>query len=84
MAKTAAPTDNKTETKAERFDRLAVSRVNKALDAIAMIGGLAAKGNYDYTDEKVAKIFGALETEMTKLQAKFKNPEAKATEGFSF
>lgn len=71
------------ETKAEKFTRLAVSRTNKALDAIATIGGLAAKGNYEYTPEQVAKIFGALEAEMTKLQGKFQNPDAVKSEGFS-
>ena len=71
------------ETKAEKFARLAVSRTNKALDAIAALGGLAAKGNYEYTEEQVAKIFGAIEAEMSKLQAKFKNPDAVKAEGFT-
>lgn len=72
-----------TETKGQKFARLATSRTNKALDAIANLGGLASKTNYEYSDEQVAKIFGALEAEMTKLQTKFKNPDAIATTGFS-
>lgn len=84
MAATApATTEKPAETKGQKFTRLANSRVPKALDAIANIGGLASKTNYEYTDEQIAKIFGALEAEMTKLQARFKNPEAVATAGFS-
>lgn len=86
MAATPAPapaTETPAETKGQKFVRLATTRTGKALDAIAMIGGLASKTNYEYTDEQVAKIFAALEAEMTKLQTKFKNPDAVAATGFS-
>ena len=72
------------ETKRQKFERLATSRVDKALNAIAIIGGLASKTNYDYTPEHVAAIFKALEGEMTKLQARFTNPAQVAESGFSF
>ena len=76
-------TENKSEeTKAAKFQRLAVNRTNKALDAIASIGGLSNKGNYEYTEEQVAKIFGALEAELTKLQGKFKGT-VKEEAGFT-
>lgn len=71
------------ETKDAKFKRLAVSRTAKALDAIANIGGLSNKTNYEYTTDQVAKIFAALEGEMTKLQARFKNPDVKVEGGFS-
>lgn len=71
------------ETKADRFKRLAIARTNKALDAIANIGGLANKGNYEYDDEAAKKILQALEGEVVKLAAKFTNPTATATEGFT-
>lgn len=84
MAKTETSTATENnESKADKFVRLATSRTSKALDAIANIGGLASKTNYDYTDEQVAKIFGALEAEMTKLQTRFKNPDSVKTGGFS-
>lgn len=68
---TETATETKTESKAEKFVRLGASRTNKALDAIAAIGGLAAKNNYDYTDEQTAKIFAALEAEIAKVKDKF-------------
>ena len=84
MATKEAPATNEaTESKAEKFVRLGQSRTEKALSAIANIGGLASKTNYEYTDEQVTKIFGALESEMTKLQARFKNPASVQTGGFT-
>jgi hypothetical protein len=85
MAATPAPTpvaEKPAETKAQKFARLANLRVNKALDAIANIGGLASKTNYEYTPAQAAAMFGALEAEMSKLQTKFKNPDAVASVGF--
>lgn len=84
MANTApAKTEEKTETKAERFVRLGQSRTSKALDAIANIGGLANKGNYEYTEEQANKILKALEAEVVKLSQKFANPGSVVAEGFT-
>ena len=71
------------ESKADKFKRLAISRTEKALAAIANLRGLANKGNYEYTDEQVAKIFGALEGELTKLQNAFKSPGTVEAPGFT-
>jgi hypothetical protein len=71
------------ETKADKFKRLANSRVPKALAAIANIRGIANKANYEYTPEQTAKIMGALEAEMTKLGEAFKSGAAPVAEGFS-
>jgi hypothetical protein len=65
------------ETRAQKFTRLANSRVNKALDAIALIGGLASRTNYEYTAEQAEKIGAALNGEVSKLGGKF----AAALEG---
>ncbi len=73
--------------KQAKFKELAVKRVEKALAAIAMIGGLSARGNYDYTAEQVEKIGGALQAELDKLGARFSaalaGQETKAETGFS-
>lgn len=78
-----AKTEEKTETKREKFVRLANSRTGKALDAIANLAGLASPTNYEYTEADWAKVFSALEAEMTKLQARVKNPSTKVEGGFS-
>ena len=52
------------ESKRDKFIRLAETRTNKALEMIRLIGNLANKGVYDYSDKDVEKIFKALETEL--------------------
>lgn len=63
--------------KAAKFVELAQKRVNKALDAIAMIEGLANRNNYEYTAEQAEKIGAALNNQVSKLGTKF----AAALEG---
>lgn len=70
------------ETKADKFKRIAEKRTSNALDAIASIGGLAAKNNYEYTPEQVSKIMGALKGEISKLEDKFAGKVEAAT-GFT-
>lgn len=83
MAKDQTTATAPEETKADKFKRLAESRVSKALSAIATIGGLASKTNYEYTPEQVEKIIGALNAEVTVLANRFAKPEAVAKGGFS-
>lgn len=71
------------EGKGDKFKRLAVSRTSKALDAIASLSGLTNTVNYEYTPEQWVTIMSALETEMTKLANKIKNPTAVAETGFT-
>ena len=69
------------ESKADAFKRIGERRLNAALGAIASIGGLAAKANYDYTDEQVNTITKHLENEVIKLANRFKNPNTPANTG---
>ena len=73
------------ETREQKFTRLAIPRVTKALKAIDLIGNLSG-GNYAYDDAKVEQIFGALKRKLNDTQAKFA-PRAKGervTETFGF
>lgn len=56
----AAKTDKKTETKRDRFVRLAQGRVNAALTANSKIEHLANKATYEYGDADVDRIEKAL------------------------
>ena len=71
--------------KREKFVKLANSRVISTLDKIRLIGNLADKNNYHYTNEDTADIAKALKQELNDTLAKFKslgsNPE---TSGFKF
>ncbi len=59
------------ETKKEKFVRLAENRTNKVLEMIRLIGNLANKSVYDYTDADVEKIFKAIETETALAKKQF-------------
>jgi len=74
------------EAKAAKFRELAVSRTEKALTAIALIGGLSARANYEYTADQVEKIGAALNAEVAKVGQRFAaalaGNETKTTGGF--
>lgn len=55
----------------ERFVSLAEARTEKALNAIRLLGNLANRANYEYTDGDAAQIVRALEHEVKNLRIKF-------------
>lgn len=60
-----------TETRSERFVRIAEARTNKIIDMIQLLGNCANKSNYEYSKEDVKMIFGAIEAELRTAKAKF-------------
>lgn len=82
MAQAVNPTPPVVD-KSASFKTLASARTSKALNAIKIIGNLANKANYEYTDEQVQKILDALDTACAQVDAAFKNPGVKASSGFS-
>ena len=71
------------ESKRERFVRLAEARTNKILDMIKLLGNCSSKSNYDYTDEDVKKIFGAIERELKNTKAKFNGTSVQKKDRFT-
>lgn len=71
------------ETDREKFIRLATRRVNNALKAIQLIGNLSNRGNYDYTEKDVEKIFAALTSEIKNCRERFSASGSKTKNGFS-
>ncbi len=67
----------------EKFKDLAVSRVNKAINQIRLIGNLSNRNYYTYSDEEVKKIFSALESEIKSSKEKFKHSTSRGNKGFS-
>ena len=68
----------KKETKEERFKRLAEARVNKILAMIRLLGNLSYRNIYAYTDEQVAQIFDAIQTETQKAKHRIlESPEGR-------
>ncbi|SMC65645.1 hypothetical protein SAMN06296952_2169 [Oscillospiraceae bacterium] len=66
------------ESKRDRFVRLAEARTNKILDMLQLLGNCSSKANYDYTDEDVKQIFGAIEKELKNTKNKFLGIEQKS------
>ena len=65
------------ETKRERFVRIAEARTNKILEMMRLLGNCSSKGNYEYAEEDIKKIFGALERELKNTKNKFLGIDAK-------
>jgi hypothetical protein len=70
--------------KAERFERLAEKRVTQALRQMKLVGNLANRHNYTYTEDHVRQIFEVLETELRQTRAKFRNESPSSVQTFSF
>lgn len=61
---------DKIETKEERFIRIAEPRVSRACKAISLLGNLAGSG-YEYTEEQVDAMFGAVKEALDTARAAF-------------
>ena len=65
-----------------KFVEIAEKRVTRLLKDIRLIGNLSNRNNYTYEAEDVAKIFGAIETEIKTSRKRF--DVALASEDKSF
>lgn len=68
--------------KREKFVELAEKRVTKAIKDLRLIGNLANKSNYLYTEEDCKKIISVLENEMKNVRRKFESTEIDDEIGF--
>lgn len=71
------------ETKRERFIRLAVTRTNKIIDMIKLLGNCSNTSVYEYTKEDVDKIFSAIESELKEAKKNFAKAEDKKNTKFT-
>lgn len=62
---------NKIENRKERFLRVATKRTNDVLERIRILGNCSNKSSYEYTQEEVNKIFGAIEHTLKETKARF-------------
>ena len=74
----------RTNEKSDRFERLAERRVTEALHKMRLIGNLANRHNYSYSDEQVKQVIEALESEFRQVKARFRQETAVQSQGFSF
>lgn len=57
--------------KRKKFVELAEARVNRAIKDVRLIGNLANRSAYEYTDEDAKKIFRALQKELDAAKSRF-------------
>ena len=70
-----------TETKEDKFKRLAEKRVNAALDKIRLIGNLASS-QYAYSPEQIETIISAMHGAVGEVEVKFQKPLQRQKEKF--
>jgi len=72
------------EDKSMKFERLAERRVNEVIKKIRLIGNLANRRNYSYSEEHAKQILDALESEMRALKSQFRSDPETQGSRFSF
>lgn len=67
------------ETKAEAFKRVANFRLEKTIARLRQFPALSNSGSYEYTDDQVEFILGALNAEVEAIAEAFKDPEQRSS-----
>lgn len=73
----------KNTEKRSRFVRLAVKRVNRTINDMRLIGNLANRSVYSFTEDDVRKILRALQKELDTVKAKFGGPGSSSENDFT-
>jgi hypothetical protein len=71
------------ESRNERFRRLASTRGDRLIREISLLGNLANPKNYEYTPEEVEALFRPIEAELKEVRALF-DPTTPSTRKVSF
>jgi hypothetical protein len=66
-----------------KFVELATRRVNQTIKDIRLVGNLANKSAYEYSEEDIRKITRALQRELDTLKARFEGPGRGGDSEFS-
>lgn len=59
------------ESKETAFKRLATNRANTAINYIRLLGNLSNTNNYNFSEQDIKTIFGAVEEELRNSKARF-------------
>ena len=68
---------DRAQKKREAFKKLAEKRTNTILERIRILGNLANKSAYDYTDEDVRRVFGTIRAELRRVETIFQTTERR-------
>jgi len=73
-----------TETKREKFIRLAEARTNRIIDTLQLLGNLSNTGAYEYTKKDIDQMFKAIDDALADTRNKFNKAEIREKKKFSF
>lgn len=65
------------ESKHDKFIRIAEARTNKIIDMIRLLSNCSNKATYQYDNTDVKKIFSTLEEELKNCKSKFQDAGEK-------
>ena len=65
----------KTESKQQRFVRLAEARTNRIISTLRLLGNCSSPAAYEYSKEDVSKIFRAIEEAVADAKRRFEKKE---------
>ena len=72
------------DKKSQRFRRLGEKRITNLIKHLRLIGNLANKNNYSYTDDEVHQMFVVIKTELEQTKKKFEHYSSEAFGEFKF
>ncbi len=73
-----------TQERINKFEKIAERRVTEAIKKLRLVGNLANKRNYSYTDKHFKQVISALESEMKDLRNKFQDDSSSGQIEFKF
>ena len=71
MFKRNKKSEDRNESKQDRFKRIASRRVQEILNKLRLLGNCANIGVYSYTEEDKRKIFSVIDNELKRVKALF-------------
>ena len=63
--------------KKANFIRIAEARTNKIIESISLLGNLSNSSYYEYSQDQIDAIFGAIQEELDNQKKKFSEQETK-------
>jgi hypothetical protein len=72
-----------TETRRQKFIRVAEARTNKIIDMVQLLGNCSNTSAYEYTVSDIEKMYSAIETELKESRKRFSKIDSKKGSRFT-
>lgn len=71
------------ETKRDKFVRIAEARTNKIINMIQLLGNCSNQSLYEYTSKDVNKIFNAIQNELDEAKKRYSKQDSQKGSKFT-